>query len=154
MRGAPGSRERGNTLVESAIASAVFMIGVLGLLPLFYTSTEGVAVASRLTQATALATSRLEQLVKLPYDAADLAVGDDRHDGANNLNADGTQAPSSTFGAHDGLFYRTISVRETDENAGIAGNDYKIVTVTVTWYDATAKRERSVSVMSGKAMAQ
>lgn len=146
----PRRIERGTSLVEAMIAAAVMTFGVLGLLPMFYKSTAGISVASRLTQATALAESKLDELMRLPYAAPALNAGT-TNDGATNILPTGLLA-SSEFAAPDGNFYRAWTVTMKDYNATFPGDDFKIITVTVTWYDAAIKRPRAVSLTGGKAM--
>jgi Tfp pilus assembly protein PilV len=142
-------RERGHTLVEVAMASGIFMVGVLGLVPLFYRGTQGTMVATRVTQATALAESRLAMLQHLPYTSAQLAAGT-YNDGTKNVRPDGT-ADVVDFGTHSSTFWRTYSVTDVDYNPSVAGNDYKRIVVTVSWWDGSAKQVRSVTVATGKA---
>ncbi len=151
MRHGPHRREHGLSLIEVMISSGVMMAGVIGLLPLLYNSTAGVVVASKLTQATALAQSRLDSLVRQPF-ASPLLDAGTRPDGTTNLTADGSAVTASAFGDHDGNFYRTIEVETRDFNAGYVGDDYKLVTVIVAWWDKVAQRERSVAVIGGRAL--
>jgi len=143
---------RGHTIIEAAIASGVFMFGVLGLVPLYYRSVEGVADAGRITEATALAQGRLGYLESQAYASALLATGS-RQDGSSNIGPDGT-ATGAAWGTHDGGFFRTVAIEERDYSPTIAGNDFKVITVTVAWWDAPAKRVRAVSVVGGRTAVQ
>ena len=72
---APAERRhaaRGYTIIETVIAAGVFSFGVLALVPLFVRGTLSTTVASQLTQATTLAESKLDQLLTLPFTAAEL----------------------------------------------------------------------------------
>jgi Tfp pilus assembly protein PilV len=148
-----GRATRGHTIIEAAIASGVFMFGVLGLMPLFYRSVEGVADAGKITQATALAQGRLAYLESQAYASTLLATSTNRPDCTNNLAADGT-ATAAVYGTQDGSFYRDVKVEEKDYSPTIAGNDFKIITVTVSWWDAKIRSVRSVSVLGGKTAVQ
>ena len=143
--------ERGHTIIEVMIATAVFTIGVLGMVPLFYRNTEGVVSASKLTQATGLATSQLNILQQVAFTDAALTAG--THTETANLLADGTAATSS-YGTADGSYYRSWTVVDKEYNSDIPGNDYKVITLTVSWYDGTAKRVRSVNLVGGRGVVE
>jgi len=156
MQRAHISSERGTTLIEAMIAAAVMTVGVLGLVPLFYRSVEGIAVASKITQATSLAESKLDELARLPYAASQLDVGAHTEGVSNILSTGLTLSPgvttASAYGATDGTFARSWAVTGMDYSSTYPGDDYKLITVTVSWYDNGAKRMRSVSLTGGKAI--
>ncbi len=152
-------RERGMTLMEAMIAMAVFTIGALGLLRLMISGSEGTGVSTHVTAATLLARNRLDMLMQLPYDHADLApdsatdpADDHVEPGNRNLGANGgLLGPHNTAtgaaGDADGNFWRTWSVVENNEHT------FKTITVKVTWMDNAAggsRMERAVSVLGGK----
>ena len=143
---------RGHTIIEASIASGVFMFGVLGLLPMFYRSVEGVADAGKITEATALAQGRLAYLESQAYAAPSLATGS-RQDGTSNIASDGTPT-GAAWGTHDGGFFRTVAIEERDYSPTIAGNDFKVITVTVAWWDAPMKSVRAVSMVGGRTAVQ
>ena len=62
----------GFTLIEVLIGMAIFTIGILAVATLQASSTKSNASARRITEATALAESKIEDLMLLPYDHADL----------------------------------------------------------------------------------
>ena len=64
--------DQGFTLVEVLIAMAIFAIGILGVASMQITSINGNASSRMHTEATTLAVERLERLIALPYDHADL----------------------------------------------------------------------------------
>jgi type II secretory pathway pseudopilin PulG len=140
--------QAGHTLIEVMVAAGIFVVGALGLLRLVITSGEGLQVSSRLTQASSLARSKLEDLRNVEYDL----LVDGTHQeggGANNIGPAGTPYTSDgsstgSFGATDGWFERSWTI-VTDPALA-----YKTITVTVRWYDHPAKRWRSVSLVGGK----
>lgn len=135
----PRKSERGFSLIEVALASFVFTVGALGLVALIYTSMEGVSVAGDVTRGTALARGKLDTLVQLPPDHADLTAGP--HTDANNV--DGAGVASSALGTNDGDFARSWEVID-------ATPAFKTITVTVRWWDVEKKMERTVVVLGGK----
>ncbi|MBI3180278.1 MAG: prepilin-type N-terminal cleavage/methylation domain-containing protein [Deltaproteobacteria bacterium] len=139
--------ERGFSLIELMVASMLFLVGALGLLRLMYSSSEGVTVAQKLTQATQLARTKLDELVMLPYDDAALAIGAVHEDGVKNLGPAGTSyTPSGgatgDFGGKDGWFARSWEV--TEPVAGL-----KVITITVKWWDGPMRTFRQVHLVGG-----
>jgi hypothetical protein len=61
---------------------------------------------------------------------------------------DGSTA--GAYGASDGAFARSWVVTDQDLNTTMPGDDYKLVAVTVSWYDGKAARSRTVVVTGGK----
>ena len=115
---------KGFTLIEVLIVMAIFSIGILAVAAMQVTSTKGNASARRITEATALAETQIENLMQLSYEDDDL-------DPANNPHP-GPQDPYSMY----------WDVTEVDLDAN-GTNDSKIVDVTVSWDYGT---ERSVSI--------
>ena len=72
---------RGFTLIEVLIVIAIFSIGILAVAAMQMTSTKGNASARRITEATALAENKIENLIQLPYDHADLNPANNPHGG-------------------------------------------------------------------------
>jgi prepilin-type N-terminal cleavage/methylation domain-containing protein len=66
------SSQEGFSLIEVLIALAVFSIGILAVASLQITSTNGNALARKVTEATAVAKSQMEYLTTLAYDHNDL----------------------------------------------------------------------------------
>jgi prepilin-type N-terminal cleavage/methylation domain-containing protein len=64
--------EKGLTLPEVLVAMVVLSLGLLALTKMQITAIQVNAASSRLTQGTAVAQDKVEQLMALPYDAADL----------------------------------------------------------------------------------
>lgn len=70
---------RGFTLIEVLISLAIFSIGILAIAGLQINSINGNSSARMQTEATTLAVERLERLISLPYDHADLDPSNNPH---------------------------------------------------------------------------
>ncbi len=145
--------ERGVTLIEIMLATMIFFIGAVGLLPLVYSSLDGVANSSRLTSATSLAENKLADLLRRPYDHSELSIGN--HAETYNLGPSGRPySPSGedtgAYGTLNGWFARSWEV----EDGTVNGHGFKLITVTVEWQDLQANRARRVVVAGGKAEVQ
>ena len=112
------------TLIEVLMVMTIFSIGILAVAAMQMTSTKGNASARRMTEALALAENHVENLMRLPYDHADL-------DPANNPHTS-SQGPYSI----------SWNVTELDLDAN-GTNDSKTVNVTVGWRYG---RKRNVSI--------
>lgn len=66
----------GFTLIEALIALAILAIVLVGLLPLFAKSMTNNVEASEITEVTARARVRVEELASMPFNAEDLTVPD------------------------------------------------------------------------------
>ena len=115
---------KGFTLIEVLIVMAIFAIGILAVATMQVTSTKGNASARRMTEATALVENQIENLMRVPYDHADL-------DPAANTHVS-TQGPYTI----------NWDVNEGDLD-GNGANDSKTVDVYVNW---TYGGDRSVSM--------
>ena len=78
----------GFSIIECLIALSIFTIGILAVAALILSSIGENASARRITEATALAEDRLEQLMALPYD--DIVAGESTQ-GAYTVNWDVTE---------------------------------------------------------------
>ena len=74
---------RGFTLLEVMITLAIFSIGILAIAGIQIRSINGNSSARMQTEATTLAVERLERLIALPYDHADLDPGNNPHQAAS-----------------------------------------------------------------------
>jgi len=138
--------QAGFTLVEGMVALMVFTIGALGLLTMIYTSHQGVTTAENLTHATALSRSKLDELLRLPYDNAALDVGN-HEEGVYNVDQTGAAVTTSNFGDDDGLYARSWDVQRPDSS-----EDFKTIAVRVRWWDKNYDLERSVVLRGGKGL--
>ena len=110
--------DSGYTLIETMIAIAIFAIGFLAIASLQIAASKTNRAGSEYTQASTIATDRMERLMLLPYDDGDLDPAANPH-----------PAPPDDM---EGKYNIQWVVTETDLNAdGI--NDAKIVNMTITW---------------------
>lgn len=143
----PRHRQRGSSLVEMMIAAMVFTVGALGLLRLIYSSAEGLGTASKVTYATTLCTSKLDQLMAEPFDSALLNTGA-HEDGPKNLGPYGTpfdphSNDTGDFGAADGWFVRSWTVVE--QSAA-----FKTINVEVAWTEPNSSTARTVNIVGAR----
>jgi prepilin-type N-terminal cleavage/methylation domain-containing protein len=112
------SAERGFTLLELLIAMAVMAFGMLGVVGMLLVAVKGNAFGSRMTQATALAQSKMEQMRNEDYDNlyANCAAGfpDPCTSAPANMNTiaandSGTGGDAFTGGSGDGLWSYTYA---------------------------------------------
>jgi type II secretory pathway pseudopilin PulG len=136
--------EAGFSLIELMLAMFVFEVGALGLLALIYSSMEGVSSSRDLTHATNLARSKLDELVRLPYDDSALSAGT-HDDGTLNLDATGAPVTGSDIGDDDGYYERKWTVATPVSGVGL-----KSITVRVRWWDKVKKRWRQVELAGGR----
>ncbi|MBN1961948.1 MAG: prepilin-type N-terminal cleavage/methylation domain-containing protein [Deltaproteobacteria bacterium] len=150
--------ERGFTLIEVVVAMFVFTFGALGLLRLLVSGSQGVATAGRMTQATVLAQSKLNELLGKQFTNADLTAGNHIEPGGKNIGYGGTAytptgAATGDYGSADGWFARSWFVADQDVDTTAAGIEFKLITVTVSWTDLSFKNTvRTVRVVGGKSL--
>jgi Tfp pilus assembly protein PilV len=105
----------GFSLIETLIALSVFTIGILAVAALVISSINENALARRVTEATALAEDRLENMLALPYE---------------NIAGGGTV---------EGGYAVTWNVVEDD-----IVEQTKSITVTVTWRHRGIERDVTI----------
>jgi type IV pilus assembly protein PilV len=125
--------EKGFTLVEILIAMTIFAIGVLALAEMQITAIRGNAFSSTTTDGTTFAQDRIEQLMNLPYDNA-------------NLNA-GNHGPVTVTHLVDNLSYNVSWNVEDDSPVA----NTKTVNVSVTWRANGWNRSVSLRCVKGAA---
>ena len=95
------------SLVEVLIAIAIFSIGILAVVSLQVSSMNLNASSRRLTEATALASERMERLLTVPYNHANLMdsqnEGDHGH-GENGLGFIGENGNEADFQETIGIY--------------------------------------------------
>ena len=120
------SKEKGFTLLEVIVAISILSFGLLAVASMQVTAIMGNSLSGNLTEASALAGDRMEKLMSMDYDAAQLDDTDD--DGADGLE----DASAATA---DGEDPRDLGIYDiywnVAENATF--NDTKTVNVIVTW---------------------
>ncbi|MBU0480361.1 MAG: hypothetical protein KKG47_04600 [Proteobacteria bacterium] len=86
--------DKGFSIIEILMGVSVFALGLMGVLALLMSSVNSNAFSSRLSEATFLANSKLEDLMSQNYDTAAVAGGD-------LADTDGDAAGGSPFGLFD-----------------------------------------------------
>ena len=114
-------REEGFTLLEVMLAISILMVGLLAVASMQVSAIRGNAYASRQTEGTGMALDRMEKLLDLPYDNADLATG-------NHADPNPPSGYSVSWGVTD--------------DAPLSNT--KTVSVTVTWIDHGAQKSVSM----------
>lgn len=111
----------GFTLLEVLIATAIFTVGILGIIGMFVTTTRGNLQGKRMTEATSLAQSRLDFLLTNAVYNNLVAT----YDGVveNKLKSSGETAAANEAGPY---------TRTTEINA-VSGLDALEIVVTVSW---------------------
>ncbi len=119
MKTALVRNDRGFTLTEIMIALAVFTIGILAVNAMQTASIKGNSKARQITEASNLATDRIEKIIALDYD--DPALNDSDGDGTDqDADLDGTDDDGGNFG----LDHET-AVTADHETTSVDGN-YRI----------------------------
>lgn len=67
-------RQRGMSIIEVVLASLILLILALGIIPLFTRSMASNASGADSTRVSNMATERVEQLLQLPFDSAELTL--------------------------------------------------------------------------------
>lgn len=95
---------KGFTLIEVLIVMAIFSIGILAVATMQVTATKGNASARRITEATALAETLIENLMQLSYYHTDLNPDNNPHESiqdAYTINWNVTEIDLDTDGTND-----------------------------------------------------
>src|SRR5437867_6381209 len=109
--------EKGLSLVEVLVAMVVLSLGLLALTKMQITAIQVNAASGRLTQGTAIAQDKVEQLMALPYDDAQL----------DDQNPVGEFTPHTETRPAQGY---TITWAVDQDNLAV---DVKTINLTVTW---------------------
>ena len=109
--------EAGFTLVEVLIAISIFAVGMLAVASMQISGLQGYAAANDLSGAAAWGADRVETLIALPYDHADLDPG---------------VVKSATEGRY------TIEWQVTE---GVPLDNIKTIAVTVRWTDRNLAKQ-------------
>ncbi len=114
--------QKGFTLIEVMIAMVILAVGILGLAPLMVLSIYSNTYSQDLTQATAIAQDRIEQL--------------------KNAGSLGVCPYADTTNGIDGIYNRTIRADDATSDATVPAGIYRIK-VTISWTD---KKQQARSV--------
>jgi len=111
----------GFTLIEILIALVVLTFGILAVVGLFNNSIKGNAMGRKVTEATTLAQSRLDELMTAAV--------------YENLltNYPGTQTGLTATGEAGGIYTLTTAVDNVHDTSNNPVSGIYLITVTVTW---------------------
>jgi len=112
------------TLIEVLLAMLIFAVGILAVTSMDLTSTQVNSRAADMTEATALARQKMEELLNMDFDDANLT--DTNGNGLAGLDDDVTNTAdfSKTSGRHT-IFWNVAGNQPV--------NDAKTIRVIVTW---------------------
>jgi Tfp pilus assembly protein PilV len=108
--------QEGFAILEALIATAIFAIGIFGVLSMQTTAVKTNDIARGVTSQSAMAAEMVEQLLSVPYDHQNLTAG---------------SHPPQKEGRY------TISWAVTDDDMIV---NTKTITVTVTWLERGAPK--------------
>jgi prepilin-type N-terminal cleavage/methylation domain-containing protein len=119
--------DSGFTLIEVLIATAIFAIGIMAVASMQVWASLQNRSSTEITEASALASGQMEELMLRPFDHADLAAG------VHQLNS--------------GKYAMQWVVTESDLD-GDGANDSKTVALTVSYFrvHSNASSQRQVSM--------
>jgi type IV pilus assembly protein PilV len=126
----------GYTLIELMIAIAIFSIGILGVYAMQIKSVKENAVGRDVTEKATWAMDRVEELIALPYDDADLTVGD-HHPAADSDGIDNNNNGRIDEAGETGFMSISWSVQE-----GTPLPETKTISVTLSRNTAHAGQRR------------
>jgi len=153
------TRNEGLTLLEVLAAIAILSFGLLAVATMQASSIKGNSQAIGTTEAITLAQDKLEKLMRLPYNDADLTDTD--NDGTNqDADDDGKDevGPDDKFGLNDTVDPSDNVIADNSEVNGrytlywnIAVDEplanVKTIRIIVEWFDRGAKKNSSVDFM-------
>ena len=94
---------RGFSLLEVLLGISVFMIGMLGVTALNISSMKSNTFSGNLSEATLIAASKIEELMSLEFDHADLSDKDDDGNGTTDRDTDDDGVDDRGTGFNFGL---------------------------------------------------
>ena len=94
------AKERGFSLLEVMLGMLIFMVGMLGIIAMQVAMVRGTDFSAKVTEASTLASNRLERLMGVSYD--DSSLTDTDGDGTGqDADADGVDDDGGNFGLDD-----------------------------------------------------
>ncbi|HEV2852547.1 MAG TPA: prepilin-type N-terminal cleavage/methylation domain-containing protein [Thermoanaerobaculia bacterium] len=109
-------QERGFSLVEVLIASAIFLIIALGVLPLFAQAIRSNLSGRDATDVSNLARSRVEELLQVPFETLIVPAGKTEGVTKEYWSATTKAWAAGTPTAGNALWYRTTTIRQFSFN--------------------------------------
>jgi type IV pilus assembly protein PilV len=156
---------RGLTLLEVLAAIAILAFGLLAIATMQATSVKGNSQAIGITEAISLAQDRVEYLMRLPYDHADLTdktpfngTGQDSLPVTPDLAGDGVDDDGGNFGLDDTVDGGGNVIADASMVAGRYNiywniavdepiNNVKTVRIIVLWTDRGSQKRAVVDFM-------
>lgn len=119
--------EKGFSMIEMMIALTILLTGLLAVAQMQITAIQGNNSANRLSMASTLGMDRLERLIRLSFEHADLTGGD--HEAADNpINGYEVVWTVTDTSSGGGTTEDTTSASE-----GSGGVSFKSIKLTVKW---------------------
>ncbi len=138
---------RGFTLVEVMIGITIFAIGILAVATLQLTSMKSNTKANRLTQASVLAQGKMEELMALDFDHADLRDRDLDGKGGQGLDDFGAAAD---FGPNPDQGRFRVYWNVAENHPEVEGVRTKTIRVLVRWQEQNRWKRTSLSYIMKK----
>jgi type IV pilus assembly protein PilV len=132
------SSGQGFTIVEVLIAMAILSVGLLAVGTMQITSIKGNKIAMDITEASCLAESKLEELMSIPFDHAD--VSDTNADGASGLDALTVDMADYSAPSSNGRY--TLFWNVADD---FPHNNTKTIKIIVVWSNTGQSKNISIS---------
>ena len=126
--------EEGFTLVEVLIAIFLLTVGILGMASMQVMALQGNSFAGSISESNALGQYKIEELMALPYDHADL----------EDLNAGPTTTPYADPSPPDGY----VIIWEVDADNPVP--DTKQIEVKVAWIQKDQNKETVFTTAKSK----
>ena len=110
----------GFTLIEVMITVGILSIGLLALASMQITAIKDNSFSSNLTEASALAQQKMEELMNLQYNDAELADtdGDGTNQDSDNNGVDDDNGDDNKTDDDFGLWHNTVATADHNENQG------------------------------------
>lgn len=127
-------RAQGFTLLEVIVAIGILTVGLLAIASMHFSAIQGNYLARRLTEGTTFDQDKLEELLTLPFNDADLQ------------DANPTVGESTTYSEPSPPPGYTITWDVDDFLTDTDGSfSAKVIKVTVTWQDKGVSRRTELS---------
>lgn len=131
-------KQKGFTLVESAIAIVVLLIGLLAVIQFFPFGIEIIGNANNRTIASNLALSKIEEIRSETYD--DISTG--------TLETKSRMSSDPDSYLYDFQRETIVEFVDSDFNTSVSDVGLKKITVNVYWQSAIINSEKSININS------